>query len=129
MPRLLAIHPVLPTKDVEAAVAFYVARLGFAAAFADSETNPRYAGVRRDDIEIHLQWHSPEEWERDGVDRPMLRIVTEDVQAFFDEYEAKDVFHAATALRKTGWGTEEFAFYDADRNGLTFYRDVADGSE
>ena len=28
------------------------------------------------------------------------------------------------AMRDTPWGTREFAFYDPDRNGLTFYRDL-----
>lgn len=58
---LLAVHPVLPSKNVAAAVAFYVERLGFALAFHDTSGAPRYAGVRRDGVVIHLQWHDPAE--------------------------------------------------------------------
>ncbi|MEP2239340.1 MAG: VOC family protein [Maribacter sp.] len=49
------IHPVLPVWDVVEALDFYVNRLGFKIAFADDAKNPKYAGILRDDIEIHLQ--------------------------------------------------------------------------
>jgi len=120
--QLRAVHPVLPTRDVRAALKYYVERLGFVAAFADSADSPGYAGVRRDDVELHLQWHDPAEWDR--VERPSLRLLVADVDALFEEYRGRDVFHAQTAVRDTGWGTREFAFFDPDSNGLTFYRDL-----
>ncbi len=116
------VQPVLPTRDVSAAIGYYVGRLGFELAFADSTEDPGYAGVRRGGAEVHLQWHEAEEWER--VERPSLRFVVQDVDALFDEYATADVFHDSTALRDTAWGTREFAFYDLDMNGLTFYRDI-----
>lgn len=117
------IHPVLPVKDVVEALDFYVNRLGFKIAFADDSKNPKYAGILKDAIEIHLQWHDPAEWEL-AIDRPMLRIVTENIEQLYVEYSEKDVFHAHTLLRETAWGTKEFAFYDPFKNGLTFYRDI-----
>ena len=115
------VHPVLPCRDVAASVRYYVERLGFRLLFQDAD-DPRYAGVRRDAVEIHLQWHDASEWER--TERPMLRFVVAEVDALFEEYSAQSVFHAGTALRDTPWGTREFAFYDPDGNGLTFYRDL-----
>ena len=120
-PRLLAVHPVLPSKDVAASLSFYLDRLGFELLFKDDPSVPRYAGIRRDDVELHLQWHDPAEWS--AVERPMLRLHVEQVDALFEEYAQQDVFHDQTALRDTAWGTREFAFYDLDQNGLTFYRD------
>lgn len=120
--HLHQIHPVLPVKNVVDALAFYVNKLGFQIAFADDGSDPKYAGIRRDAIEIHLQWHDASEWDVE-IDRPMLRIVTEHIEALFEDYKTKDVFHAKTALKETAWGTKEFAFYDLDKNGLTFYRD------
>jgi len=117
------VHPVLPVKDIIEALDFYVNRLGFKIAFADDEKNPKYAGILKDAIEIHLQWHDPVEWEV-AVDRPMLRIVTQNIEELFAEYSEKDVFHGHTLLRETAWGTKEFAFYDPFKNGLTFYTDV-----
>ena len=115
------VNPVLPSQNVALAVEFYVKKLGFSLAFQDSD-EPKYAGVERDDVKIHLQWHAAEEW--DLADRPMLRFLVADVDALFDEYKDKGVFHANTALRDTPWGTREFAFFDGDKNGLTFYRNL-----
>jgi len=114
------IHPVLPVTDVVQALDFYVNRLGFKIGFADDAKNPTYAGVIRNDIEIHLQMHDAVEWEM-KVDRPMLRIVAENIDALYEEFSEKDVFNPYTLLRKTAWGTREFAFYDPFKNGLTFY--------
>lgn len=58
------------------------------------------------------------------VERPMLRFVIKDVDHLFEEYSQQDVFHDRTDLRETSWQTREFAFYDLDQNGLTFYCDL-----
>ena len=123
MENLISVQPVLPTKDVSLGIAYYVERLGFQLAFQDSEQDPHYAGLRRGPVELHLQWHDSAEWER--TERPMLRIVTADLDSLFAELEHKGVFHKATAIRETPWGTREFAFYDSSGNGLTFYSDRA----
>ncbi|MEM9142008.1 MAG: glyoxalase superfamily protein [Bacteroidota bacterium] len=117
------IHPVLPVKDVVEALDFYVNRLGFKIAFADDSKKPKYAGILKDAIEIHLQWHDAAEWET-WVNRPMLRIVAENIEELYAQYADKDVFNGHTLLRETAWGTKEFAFYDPFENGLTFYRDL-----
>ena len=120
--KLQAVNPVLPSRDVRASIEFYVTRLGFSLQFQDSVHEPRYAGLRRDHVELHVQWHDPAEWE--AVERPMLRFVVPAVQALFEEYKSKGVFHARTGVRATTWGTREFAFFDPDQNGLTFYCDL-----
>ena len=120
---LKQIHPVLPVKDVSKAVNYYVQHLSFKLAFTDTTSAKGYAGVTRDDIEIHLQWHDETEW-LTGIDRPMLRIYVENIESLFEEYKTTGVFHNRTALRTTPWGTKEFAFYDIYGNGLTFYKDI-----
>jgi catechol 2,3-dioxygenase-like lactoylglutathione lyase family enzyme len=115
------IQPVLPSRNVEASVDYYVGRLGFTLVFMVTE-KPAYAVIRRDGVELHLQWHDASEWER--TERPMLRFVVSEIDGLFEELRTKDVFHEKTALRKTPWGTREFAFYDPDGNGLTFYVDL-----
>ncbi|WP_179346313.1 glyoxalase superfamily protein [Winogradskyella ursingii] len=119
---LKQVHPVLPVKDVKKAVDFYVKKLNFKLAFADSTSTMGYAGVSRDNVEIHLQWHDEKEW-IEGLDRPMLRIYTDNVEALYEEYKTSGVYHARTILKETPWGTKEFAFFDLYGNGLTFYRD------
>jgi catechol 2,3-dioxygenase-like lactoylglutathione lyase family enzyme len=118
---LKQVQPVLPVRNIDAAVEFYVGRLGFSLVFKISG-EPGYAVIRRDGVELHLQWHDPSEWSL--TDRPMLRFLVADVDTLFKELQPKGVFHERTALRATPWHTREFAFYDPDRNGLTFYVDV-----
>lgn len=115
------VNPVLPCRDVTAAVEFYVTKLGFTARFKDA-AQPKYAGVRRDGVELHLQWHEATEWER--VERPSLRFYVDDVDALYDEFRGRDIIHDAVTLRDTPWSTREFAFCDPDGNELTFYEDL-----
>lgn len=119
---LKQIHPVLPVKNVADAVSFYVNKLGFRLTFTDTTDEHGYAGVSRDGIKIHLQWHDEKEWLA-GLDRPLLRIYVDQIEDLYDEYKTQNVFHENTGLKETSWGTKEFAFYDLHGNGLTFYRD------
>ena len=105
------------------ALKFYVNKLGFSIAFADDSKNPTYTGIRRDDIEIHLQWHDANEWEA-GFNTPILRIVTQNIEDLYEEYKGHDVFHKNTPIKETPWQTLEFAIFDLYGNGLTFYKDL-----
>jgi catechol 2,3-dioxygenase-like lactoylglutathione lyase family enzyme len=125
-PVLKELHPVLPVRNVTDAIGYYSNKLGFELRFKDAGDDPGYAGVRRDSVELHLQWHGESSF--DMVEKLSLRMVVGNIEALFEEYKTKDVFHANTDLRKTPWGTIEFAFYDPDMNGLTFYCDQIDQS-
>ena len=118
---LKAIQPVLMSRDVSRSIRFFES-LGFAPAFFDSGDSPRYAGIRRDGLELHLQRHDPAEWV-DGVDRPTYRFVTEDPVQLHREFCRSGV-PDMTEPRRTEWGTEEFHVRDPDGNGLQFYRDA-----
>ena len=112
------LHPILGTRDIEKALQFYVERLGFTLAFRDKSDPTNYAGVRRDSVELHMQFQYEHE-----MSTMRLRLFVDDPDALFEEYKDKGVFHERTHLADTPWGTREFAFYDLDGNGLTFYRD------
>jgi catechol 2,3-dioxygenase-like lactoylglutathione lyase family enzyme len=113
------VHPIIGTRDIEKAIAFYTDRLGFTLAFRDGSTPTNYVGFRRDDVELHMQFQYEHE-----MSTLRLRLLVTDPDALFEEYRPKDVFHDRTKLADTPWGTREFAFYDPDGNGLTFYRDL-----
>lgn len=119
--RLKAVHPVLKSRDVATSVRFY-ALLGFDLAFQYPPDAPRYAGVRRDGVELHLQWHDASEWNHPG-DRPTYRFLVEDVDRLSTEFEKVPTLDR-TAVRDTDWGTREFHVRDPDKNGLQFYRDL-----
>ena len=122
-PTLHQIHPVLPVQNVLAALFFYTQKLGFEIAFADDPKDPKYAGIKRDHVEIHLQCRDDKDWDF-NVDRPMLRIVTQYVDSLYEELKDKEVFHPETVVVNTDWQTREFAFYDLYKNGLTFYQNI-----
>ena len=117
------VQPILGTRDVAKAVRFYVDRLGFTLAFGVPTNEGNYVGLRRGDVELHMQFQYPHEM---GTIR--LRIVVDDPDALYEEYKANDVFYEGTRLADTPWGTREFAVYDLDRNALTFYRDLTRAS-
>ena len=119
---LEAVHPVLMVHDVDASLSFF-ARLGFSCLFRATEDNPNYAGVRRDAVELHLQWHDEEQWRYD-VDRPTYRFVVENVDALHAEFQQCDPALQMTQVMDTDWGTREFHVRDLDGNGLQFYRDA-----
>ena len=118
-PRLEEVHPVLMCSDVERSIRFYES-LGFRETFRDTPAAPRYAAVRRDAVELHLQWHDASAWARAG-DRPTYRFVVDDVDALDQEFVRAQLRLDRTEVMDTAWGTREFHVRDPDRNGLQFY--------
>jgi catechol 2,3-dioxygenase-like lactoylglutathione lyase family enzyme len=119
--KLEAVHPVLMVRSVTRSIEFY-ARLGFVLAFKDRPVDPMYAGVRRDAVELHLQWHEAKQWDHPN-DRPTYRFVVQDVDGLAVEFRASGAQLDWTEVRDTAWGTREFHVRDPDANGLQFYRD------
>ena len=118
-----AVNPVLPVKNVKKAILYYSKKLGFTVRGQDNPDNPTYAVMKRDTTELHLQWHEPTSFNT-AVDKVNLRFVIENLEDLFEEYKPHKVFHSQTQLRSTEWGTKEFAFFDLDGNGLTFYKNL-----
>ena len=110
-------HPILGTRDIQRAIAFYTQQLGFKLAFGDKADPPSYVGFRRDAVELHMQFQFEHEM---GTIR--LRFLVDDPDALFGEYRQQGVECNPNTVHETLWGTREFALYDLDRNALTFYR-------
>jgi catechol 2,3-dioxygenase-like lactoylglutathione lyase family enzyme len=126
-PRIQSVHPVLMASDLAASLKFYD-DLGFALAFQDDPDQPKYAGMSRDGVEIHLQWAGPDQWAY-PTDRPVYRFVVTDVDAIYAEFVESGRINADTgqgspwaAPANTPWGTREFHLRDPGQNGLQFYR-------
>lgn len=122
MAQFLTVHPVLPAKNVAEAIDFYTNKLGFELVFKDEENDPKYAGIRRKTVELHLQWH--EEKDFGSVEKLAFHFVIEDIDALFEEYKDFDFFGMDDSPGKTAWGTYEFSFYDLNNNALFFYRNL-----
>ena len=118
--ELLGIVPVIPTSDMERTIKWYSEKAGFDCIFGDH----MYAGLRRSNIDLHLQWHA------DTEDDPLLggsvvRIFVEDIQHFFDEFVARRTVSKDKLRRNTPWGTHEFGFYDLNQNAIFIVEDVS----
>lgn len=124
--HLQSIHPVLAASDVMVSVQFY-RDLGFILSFQDTPEEPKYAGVVRDNVELHIQWADPEQWAY-PTDRPAYRFVVSDVDAIYREFVDSGRINAGTsqgspwaAPADTPWGTREFHVRDPGQNSLQFY--------
>jgi len=129
MTSLEPVHPVLMARDVAASVRFYET-LGFRRAFVDDPADPKYAGVVRDGVELHLQWQDEAQWAH-PIDRPTYRFRVDGVDALHAEFVERGAVDAADSAdgggpwatpADTPWGTREFHLRDPDGNGLQFYR-------
>ncbi|MBL7745205.1 MAG: hypothetical protein JNN00_17145 [Chitinophagaceae bacterium] len=107
------IVPVLPSQDIARDLAWYKEKTGFEQVFADS----MYAVLQRNGLYLHLQWHA------DTPEDPLLggsviRIVTRDVRAVFEEFVKRGTVAPDKLIPQTAWGTSEFGFYDLNRNAI-----------
>jgi len=114
-----AVQPVLMVRDVAVSIRFFQL-LGFELAFCYSQDDPKYAGVRRDGVELHLQWHDAKDFSTG--DRPTYRFVVSEVDELSTEFSSRSADLDRTEVRDTPWGTREFHVRDPDLNGLQFYR-------
>jgi catechol 2,3-dioxygenase-like lactoylglutathione lyase family enzyme len=130
--------PALPVREMGAAVAFYVERLGFEVLHRDGG----FAVLRRDEAVLHLWEAGDEEWRSRGdlVERPVCsgaasflsgtastRIEVADVDGLYEELRAAEVLHPVSrdGVDDTDFGTREFATLDQDGNLVTFFQWVS----
>ncbi len=132
--HFLSVCPVLPVANMAAAIRFYTEKLGFTLLFRDpadldllspESRHPSYAVVGRDQVQVHLQSHNPDD-PGDRAEPLHIRFLIEDVDNLYTDYQTSGAIHLASfsgmPLADTPWGTREFALYDLDRNGLFFYQ-------
>jgi catechol 2,3-dioxygenase-like lactoylglutathione lyase family enzyme len=126
--------PVLPVRDLEAAVAYFRDRLGFDVLHIGGDL----AVVQRDDARVHLWRAADRSWSgrEDLRERPIdsgaesflagtasCRIETRDVDGLYAELAAAGVLHPGSrdGVTETDFGTREFATLDSDGNLITFF--------
>lgn len=119
MSNFLQIEPVLPSLDIERDIVWYQKYTGFELVFGDN----MYAGLKREHLYIHLQWHA------DTEDDPLLggsviKLFVKDIQPVFNEFLERGTIVKSKLRMNTPWGTHEFGFYDLNRNAIFMVQDV-----
>ncbi len=99
-------HPILGTRDIQGAIAFYTQQLGFNLAFGDKADPPNYVGFRRDAVSFTCNFSRSMRWGQSA-----LRFWWDDPDGLFGEYCQRGVECNPKA--------REFALYDLDRNAPT----------
>lgn len=113
--QFLFASPVLPSSDIERDLKWYEEKTGFKPIFGDK----MYAGIGRDNIFIHLQWHA------DTNEDPLLggsviRIFIKHIEPLFEEFVERGTINPDKLKLNTPWNTNEFGFYDLNKNALFF---------
>ena len=118
--ELVKIIPVLESADIARDVAWYKEKAGFELSFSHDKM---YAGLYRQDLEIHLQWHAGTK------DDPMnggavIRIDVKNIKPLFEEFKQRGAVNENDFRANTPWGTNEFAIHDLNSNAIFISEDI-----
>ena len=120
--RLGPAIPVLDVRHIEEAISFYTGRLGFEVDFRYARDPASYAGVKRDDVRLHLHRQDEAHFANGATPAARFRIPVDDPEALHAEFKAMGVLDDDVEVQDTDWNTMEFAFHDPDGNRLVFFR-------
>ena len=118
--EFIHIIPVLPSADIARDIIWYKEKAGFEEYFSDK----MYAVLYRENLTIHLQWHA------DTKADPLLggsviRIYVKNITAIFDEFVQRGTVAQNSFKANTPWKTNEFGFFDLNKNAIFFMEDVS----
>jgi len=120
---LIQVNPVIPASDMVLIIDFYENKMGFKNVYDSThyEDGPvNYAVLCREGICLHFQLFESLK----GLTAPNLRIQVENIIPLFEEFKTRGILSDKDELKETPWGTKEFAFFDPNNTGLTFYEDI-----
>lgn len=120
-PQVGAATPILFSRDVTAAAAFYRDQLGFEIDFLHGQP-PFYGAVSRDGACLHLRFvHEPNFVALARTEESLIlaTIQVTGVEALFAEFEARGVDLPQRLVRQT-WGGLDFHVRDPDGNVISF---------
>src|SRR5437763_1955509 len=118
--QTLGIIPVLPSSDIERDISWYREKTGFEEVFHDK----MYAVLTRVNLCIHLQWHAYNENDP-LLGGSVIRIFYRNIRPMFDEFVKRGTVQESKFLSNTPWKTNEFGFYDLNRNAIFIMEDLA----
>lgn len=112
------IIPVLSSSDIERDLIWYEKHTGFVKCFGDEG----YAGLLRDNLELHLQFHHGTN--DDPINSSVIKIFVDSIEPYFEEFVNRGTIAKEKLRRNTSWGTHEFGFYDLNNNAIFLVQDI-----
>lgn len=109
--------PVLPARDVEAAMSFFESVLGFRRAFSRGEPTA-YGGIKRDGTEIHF--YSCDD--NHVLENSGCRVRVDGIDALYARCMNRGVVHPEGKLNEKPWGLREFVMLNPDGVIVTFFQ-------
>lgn len=119
MSELIEIIPVLPSADIQRDIEWYKEKVGFEHISSDD----MYAVMWRDKLYVHLQWHADTE-EDPLLGGSVIKIFVRGIEPIFHEMVKRGTVKSDGLRLNTPWGTNEFGFYDPNKNAIFFVEDV-----
>ena len=112
--------PVLPAADTAESLKWWTEICGFHETFRD-DTPPNYAGIKRDEAQLHISGMEDKEFARKVGAQTMVRILIKGIEEFYSEYQKRGgTIHPNGSLQTKPWGTREFAAIDPNGVCITF---------
>jgi len=118
--EIFGIIPVLPSADILRDIGWYKEKAGFETKYTDN----MYAVLYRDNICIHLQWHAGTENDP-LLGGSVIRIYAKNIKPLFDELVQRGTITQKAFKANTAWGTNEFGFFDLNKNAIFIMEDLA----
>ncbi|MBV9963759.1 MAG: hypothetical protein JO072_16070 [Parafilimonas sp.] len=115
----LGIIPVLPSANIARDLAWYKEKTGFEEVFSDN----MYACICRNNIYMHLQWHADTESDP-LLGGSVIRLYVKNIQPLFDEFVQRGTITSNALKINTPWNTNEFGFFDLNKNAIFVMEDV-----
>ena len=112
------IAPVLPSSDIDRDILWYKEKIGFNVIYKEEG----YAVLRRENLWIHLQWHTGKA--EDPIHGSVIKIFVEGIEVIFQELRERGTVTKDKLRYNTPWQTNEFAFYDLNKNAVYFVEDI-----
>lgn len=109
--------PMVPSRDILKTLEFYKDKLGFEVTFTVGMPVPEYAGVRRDQAEMHFflcKEQTVFEW-------TAYRIGVRYIELLYRQCLEQALVHTSGELSDKRWGTKEFTVFDPDGVAVTFW--------
>lgn len=111
--QFLSMTPVLPSQNIKRDIEWHERYTGFNYNFGDD----MYAGLKRDGLFIHLQWHA------DTQDDPLLggsviKLFVDNIQPLYKEFLKRGTITEERLRLNTPWHTNEFSFFDLNKNAI-----------